>query len=164
MELTRLERKQPALHIFNLNGPRIARMKSMTPDEWREFLLFGTRTAKVATVRPNGSPHVAPVWFVLDGNELVFTTNKNSVKEKNLLRDPHVMVSTDDEKPPFSFVLVDGAAIARRSFCRGPLALRADTSRRVKRRLMENVMRSGGELLVLVPLTKVIAQKGIAEW
>ena len=35
-------------------------MKSMTPSQWREFLLLGTRTAKVATVRENGHPHVAP--------------------------------------------------------------------------------------------------------
>jgi Pyridoxamine 5'-phosphate oxidase len=49
-------------------------MKSMTPGEWREFLLFGTRTAKIATVRSNGYPHVALVWFVLDGDNLVFTT------------------------------------------------------------------------------------------
>ena len=80
-------------------------MKSMTPAEWREFLLFGTRTAKVATVRSNGYPHVAPVWFVLDGDELVFTTWKMSVKGKNLLRDPHLVICVDDERPPFAKAL-----------------------------------------------------------
>jgi hypothetical protein len=42
----------------------------------REFLAAGTRTAKVATVRKDGSPHVTPVWFVLDGNDLVFTRTR----------------------------------------------------------------------------------------
>ena len=46
----------------------------MTDEEWRAFVLEGTRTAKVATVRPDGRPHVAPVWFVLDGDDVVFTT------------------------------------------------------------------------------------------
>jgi len=57
-------------------------MKSMTPGEWREFLLFGTRTAKIATVRSNGYPHVALVWFVLDGDNLVFTNRQNECQGK----------------------------------------------------------------------------------
>jgi len=44
-------------------------------------------------VRAAGRPHVAPVWFELDGDELVFTTGKDSVKGKNILRDPRVMIS-----------------------------------------------------------------------
>jgi hypothetical protein len=60
-------------------------MKSMTPAEWREFLLLGTLTAKVVTVRSSGYPHVAPVWPVLDGDELVFTTGKTSIKGKESL-------------------------------------------------------------------------------
>ena len=85
-------------------------MKSMTPAEWRDFLLFGTRTAKVAIVRPNGYPHVAPVWFVLDHDELVFTTGNTSGKGRALLRHPHLMISVDVERPPFAFVLIDGTA------------------------------------------------------
>ena len=44
-------------------------MKPMGPEEWRTFLLEGQRTAKLATVRADGRPHVAPVWFVLDEDE-----------------------------------------------------------------------------------------------
>ena len=46
-------------------------MHSMSAAEWREFLQFGTRTSKLATVRLGGRPHVAPVWFVIDGDQLV---------------------------------------------------------------------------------------------
>jgi nitroimidazol reductase NimA-like FMN-containing flavoprotein (pyridoxamine 5'-phosphate oxidase superfamily) len=59
----------------------------MTPDEIHAFLSHGTRTAKLATSGPNGEPHVMPVWFVLDGEELVFTTWGDSVKGRNLRRD-----------------------------------------------------------------------------
>jgi nitroimidazol reductase NimA-like FMN-containing flavoprotein (pyridoxamine 5'-phosphate oxidase superfamily) len=41
-------------------------MAKMTIEEIRRFLSHGTFTGKLATVRKNGSPHVAPVWFVLD--------------------------------------------------------------------------------------------------
>ncbi|RKN38590.1 PPOX class F420-dependent oxidoreductase [Streptomyces hoynatensis] len=83
---------------------------SMTKAQWLSFLAEGTRTCKLATVRADGSPHVAPVWFVLDGDELLFTTGGGSVKGRNLRRDPRVQLSVDDERPPYSFVLIRGRA------------------------------------------------------
>ena len=45
-------------------------------ESWvRDFLLSRpAHTAKVATVRADGRPHVAPVWFDLDGDDVMFTT------------------------------------------------------------------------------------------
>jgi PPOX class probable F420-dependent enzyme len=80
---------------------------TMTPDQVRAFLTHGTRTAKVATTGPGG-PHVMPVWFVLDGEELVFTTGAESVKARNLRRDPRVAVVVDDQVAPYSFVHIRG--------------------------------------------------------
>jgi PPOX class probable F420-dependent enzyme len=80
----------------------------MTEAEIREFLAHGTRTAKLATVGRSGAPHVVPVWFVLDGEQLVFTTGVESVKGRNLRRDPRVAVVVDDETPPFAFVHIRG--------------------------------------------------------
>ena len=68
------------------------------------------RTAKLATTRADGRPHVAPVWFDLDDNgSVVFTTGAESVKGRGLRRDPRVALAVDDERPPFSFVIVEGA-------------------------------------------------------
>ncbi|TMD44650.1 MAG: PPOX class F420-dependent enzyme, partial [Chloroflexi bacterium] len=47
-------------------------MEQLTAEQ-RAFLLEGTRTGKLATVRKDGRPHVVPIWFHLDGNTLVFT-------------------------------------------------------------------------------------------
>ena len=85
-------------------------MKAMTPTEYADFLMGGTRTAKLATVRADGRPHIAPVWFVLDGETIVFTTWHTTVKAKNMLRDPRVSLSIDDDTPPFAFALIDGIA------------------------------------------------------
>ena len=79
-------------------------MQTMTADEARAFLLERPRTAKLATVRADGRPHVAPVWFDLDGAQLVFTTWHTTVKAANLRRDPRVSLCVDDEAPPFAFV------------------------------------------------------------
>jgi Pyridoxamine 5'-phosphate oxidase len=54
----------------------------MTGDELEQFLGSGTRTGKLATVRADGSPHVAPVWFVLDGGDLIFMTGESTVRAK----------------------------------------------------------------------------------
>jgi PPOX class probable F420-dependent enzyme len=82
----------------------------MTKAEIREFLARGTRTAKLATAGPNGAPHVMPVWFVLDGEQLVLTTPAQSVKGRNLRRDARVAVVVDDETPPYAFVHIRGRA------------------------------------------------------
>jgi PPOX class probable F420-dependent enzyme len=85
-------------------------MRTMTDAEVREFLQHGTRTAKLATVGPDGHPHVVPVWFVLDDEHLVITTMSGSVKAAHLAGDPRVAVSVDDERPPFAFVALRGTA------------------------------------------------------
>ncbi len=73
-------------------------------------MLAGTRTAHVATVRADGRPHVAPVWFVLDGDDVIFTTWHETVKARTIARDPRVCVSVDDPAPPYAFVMIEGRA------------------------------------------------------
>lgn len=85
-------------------------MPIMNDDQWRTFVSAGTRTGKLATIRGDGSPHVAPLWFALDGDELVFQTEITSVKGRNLARDPRFALVVDDERPPYSFVLFQGTA------------------------------------------------------
>src|SRR5205823_13964134 len=82
--------------------------REMPSEERLRFLSFGTRTAKVATVMQDGRPHVMPVWFVLDGEQLLFTTGADSVKGRNLRRDPRIALLVDDETPPYAFVHVRG--------------------------------------------------------
>ena len=84
--------------------------REMTTDQVRDFLGHGTRTAKVATVMQDGRPHVMPVWFVLDGVELVFTTDAGSVKGRNLRRDPRIALVADDDVAPYAFVHIRGRA------------------------------------------------------
>jgi PPOX class probable F420-dependent enzyme len=83
-------------------------MRKMTRAECFAFLVARPRTAKLATVRPDGRPHVAPIWIDLDGEQIVFTTWHESVKARNLLHSPWVSLVVDDDAPPFAFVKVDG--------------------------------------------------------
>ena len=85
-------------------------MRHMTHDEWRAFVMEGTRTGKLATVRRDGGPHVVPVWFVLEGDDFLFTSGEATVKGRSLLSDGRAAICVDLEEPPFSYVSVEGRA------------------------------------------------------
>jgi PPOX class probable F420-dependent enzyme len=84
--------------------------EKMSEDMWKAFIMEGTRTGKLATVRADGSPHLSVVWFLLEGDGLVFTTEDDTVKARNLRRDERAEVCVDDESPPYSFAVVRGRA------------------------------------------------------
>jgi PPOX class probable F420-dependent enzyme len=85
-------------------------MRTMTTEQWHEFVMDGTLTGKLAVTRPDGRPHVTPIWFVLDGDDVVLNTGAQSVKGRALRRDPRVCLSVDDQRPPYSFVVIEGVA------------------------------------------------------
>ena len=82
-------------------------MRSMTPDETRSFLLAGTRTGKLAWVGKDGRPHVAPIWFTLDGDDVVFNTHLDTGKAKALRREGRACLVVDEEAPPYGYVKID---------------------------------------------------------
>jgi PPOX class probable F420-dependent enzyme len=73
-----------------------------------EFLSAGTRTGMLGFVAADGRPLVAPIWFVVDDGQLVFTTHRHTPKYRALQRDPRVAICVDDPHPPYSFVQVQG--------------------------------------------------------
>ena len=140
--------------------------QTMTKSEWQEFVSSGTRTGKAGVTSADGTPHVTPIWFLLDGDDLVFTTHESSVKGKALRRDPRICVCADDDTPPFSFVSLWGKA---------SLSEDLDELRRWATELGRRYMgddqaeefgaRNGvpGELLVRVRITKVVATRDLAD-
>ncbi|CCA60558.1 PPOX class F420-dependent oxidoreductase [Streptomyces venezuelae] len=141
-------------------------MTKMTEEEWRAFVSAGTRTGKLATVRDDGSPHVAPIWFLLDGDEFVFNTGKDTVKGRNLARDGRVSLCVDDDTPPFAFVSLSGRAeliedLEELRLWAGRIGARYMGEDRAD----EFGERNGvpGELLVRVRIEKVVAQAGVAD-
>ena len=82
------------------------------PDGWWQSFVGASpaRTAKLAVVRADGSPHVAPVWVDLDGDDIIFMTSADTIKGKAILRDPRVSLCFDDEQPPFAFATIAGTA------------------------------------------------------
>jgi len=138
----------------------------MSGDELNRFLSAGTRTGKLATTRADGSPHVAPVWFILDRDDLVFITGADTVKGKALLRDPRVALLVDDERPPFSFATIEGTVSVSRDLDEMlPLSI-AIARRYMGDALAEQYGRRNaveGELLLRLPCVRVTAVAEIAD-
>ena len=139
----------------------------MTASERRAFLTEPVRTAALATVRPDGSPHVAPIWIALDDDDsLVFTTGADTVKGRNILADPRVSLCVDDQRPPFAFVVIEGRAEISEDLDAmlewatriGGRYMGADRADEYGRR---NAV--AGELLVRVTPTRITAKKGVAD-
>lgn len=139
----------------------------------------GTFTGKLATVKKDGSSHIVPIWFVLDGgkksggsrkgdDDIIFTTDGTSVKAKNIQRDNRVSICVDDQTPPFSFVIVYGTG--KIHHCKQSELFRFAT--KIAQRYMgkENAELYGkrnsteGEVLVRIKPTRIIAEKDVAGW
>ena len=139
--------------------------QKMTDEEWRAFVSNGTRTGKLSTVSADGSPHVAPIWFLLDGDDLVFNTGKETVKGRNLTRDGRIALCVDDDRPPFHFVVLSGRARLSEELDDVRLwATRIAVRYMGEERAEEYGARNGvpGELLVRVTIDKVVAVKDLA--
>jgi PPOX class probable F420-dependent enzyme len=142
-------------------------MKEMTKAEYREFLLRGTKTGKLATVRKDGRPHVVPVWFYLDGDTVIFTTGGESLKYKNMKRDPRVSITIDDQTPPYSYVMIEGTV----SFSEDPGELLHWATRIGGRYMGEDRAEAygrrnstPGEVIVRIIPSRISAYKDVAGW
>src|SRR4051794_7430706 len=137
-------------------------MRTLDAEQIRAFLTEGIRTAKVAVGRKDGSPLVAPVWFLVEGDgTIVFTTGELSVKGRAVERDPRVSLCVEDDEPPFGFVRVDGAA----ELSEDPAELPLFATRIAKRymgaeRAQEFGERNGGpgEIVVRVRPSRTVGQ------
>lgn len=76
-------------------------------------LLKGKNFAFVATIDPDGSPQLTPVWADTDGKNVLINTAIGRVKEKNVSRDPRVAIAVADSANPYSFLSLNGKVIKK---------------------------------------------------
>lgn len=135
-------------------------MSSLTDPAVRDFLSHGTRTGKLGWTASDGRPLVAPIWFLLEDDTLVFNTGRDTAKGKAFTRDPRVVLCVDLEEPPFAFVQVQGTVtlsedpdeLLRTATALGGRYMGADRAEEFGKR---NAV--PGELVVRITPTKVLA-------
>jgi len=67
--------------------------------------------AQLATLMPDGSPHVSPVWVEYDGRRIVINTAKGRVKDRNMRRDPRVCLDLVDPENPYRHLSIRGRVV-----------------------------------------------------
>ena len=75
------------------------------PAKLRE-ILDRVAFAHLATLMPDGSPQVNPVWFEFDGRVVRINSARGRQKDRNMRRDPRVALSVQDPANPYHFVQV----------------------------------------------------------
>jgi PPOX class probable F420-dependent enzyme len=74
-------------------------------------LIDGKNFASVATLMPDGSPQVAPVWIDREGDTIVLNATRSRQRTLNLKRDPRVAICLYDQNNPYSNVLIRGKVV-----------------------------------------------------
>lgn len=88
-------------------------MPKMT-DEQIDAFLREPNVSMLATVQPDGTPHVTPVWHHYDGAQLYVCSDATSVKVSNLSAHPKVTLLVATVSPPHQYVMVQGTATLSR--------------------------------------------------
>src|SRR5688572_3451929 len=88
-------------------GQRLAAI----PAEFLDLLTTKKALADLATVMPDGSPQVTPVWFDYDGTYIRVNSARGRVKDRNMRRDPRVALSIVDPDNPYRYVMIRGRVI-----------------------------------------------------
>jgi PPOX class probable F420-dependent enzyme len=76
-------------------------------------ILTGKSFAHLATLMPDGSPQVTPVWIDFDGTDILFNTAEGRQKTRNLDRDGRVSLSVTDPENPYRYIQVRGEVVGR---------------------------------------------------
>jgi general stress protein 26 len=91
---------------YGIKGPDEG--SGLLPWSWAEERFAGSRNYWVATVWPDGRPHVMPVWGVWDDYTFWFTSGVRSRKARNIAHDPRCVATTEDADNP---VVVEGRGV-----------------------------------------------------
>jgi len=80
------------------------------PEKYRD--LFTKRAfASLATLMPDGSPQVTPVWCDLDGDLVIVNSARGRQKDKNIRRDPRVALAIIDPENPYRYLEIRGRVV-----------------------------------------------------
>jgi PPOX class probable F420-dependent enzyme len=82
--------------------------QTTVPEKFLPVLKDKKAFAYLATVMPDGSPQVTPVWFFYDGHKFIVNTAKGRVKDKNMKQNAKVALSISDPDNPYAHVSLRG--------------------------------------------------------
>jgi PPOX class probable F420-dependent enzyme len=85
-------------------------MAAQIPEKYHD-LLTKSAFGNLATIMPDGSPQVTPVWVEYDGKQVWFNSALGRVKDKNVRRNPHIALSLVDPANPYRYLELRGRVV-----------------------------------------------------
>jgi PPOX class probable F420-dependent enzyme len=85
-------------------------MTAAIPDGFKD-LFSKVAFAHLATLMPDGSPQVTPVWCDFDGAFIRVNSAKGRVKDKNMRRSKKVALSLQDPENPYRYLAIQGQVV-----------------------------------------------------
>ncbi|MGA8857354.1 MAG: PPOX class F420-dependent oxidoreductase [Candidatus Bathyarchaeia archaeon] len=76
-------------------------------------LIDGKNFAYLATLLPDGSPHVTPMWVDHEGDMLLMNTAIGRIKQRNITRDPRVSITIVDSNNPYDRIVIHGRVVSQ---------------------------------------------------
>jgi PPOX class probable F420-dependent enzyme len=87
-------------------------MVNIIPKKYHDLLADETRAfVNLATIMPDGSPQVTPIWFDTDGEFILINSASGRVKDKNMRAYPQVALAISDPKNPYRYIQIRGQVV-----------------------------------------------------
>ncbi len=82
------------------------------PESHLDLFSFEKRAfGHLATLMPDGSPQVTPVWIDFDGTHVLVNSARGRQKDRNMRRDPRVAIEVSDPENPYRYVQIRGRVV-----------------------------------------------------
>lgn len=136
-------------------------MPPMTSEEFQEFLQLPLIVSFI-TVRPEGSPHVAPLWYEYDEERFYCWVGRNSVKARNIRRNPDVALCVATHDRPYKYVMAEGtceivtdeAEVEQRAYSISARYYSGGSGKQYTR----GVLKARGSVVLVVTPTKLLTE------
>ena len=81
------------------------------PKDFLNLIVESKAMLYLATLMPDGSPQVTPVWFSADGEHILINTNEGRVKDKNMKSRPKVAMTIQDPNKLYRYLGIRGEVV-----------------------------------------------------
>lgn len=131
--------------------------RTMTPKEMEAFL-DQPHIAHLATLKGDGSPHLAPLWYQYIEGKVYILTGASYVKTRNIQRDSRVALSIATAEEPYEYVLIEGRAEITTDDLESvvPSICIRYWGRERGARFAQELLEEGDNVLIVVHPTKVV--------
>ena len=85
-------------------------MPRLTAQEIDHYLA-GPHVAHLATIRADGGPHLAPVWYQWQEGKVLVVSGVGAVKTRNIRANPKVSLSVATDEWPYQYIILEGEAV-----------------------------------------------------